>query len=359
MEVSYNALLTRATQTHRLEKHEIIRLLNARGEEERSLFAAADAVRADWVGDAVHLRGLIEFSNYCRNDCLYCGLRRSKQQLQRYRMEPGEILSVAKAGAKLGYRTIVLQSGDDWWYTSTKLAQLVEKIKRLDVAVTLSIGERTRAEYRDLRLAGADRYLLKQETSDPALYARLHPGQSYHHRRQCLEWLAELGYQVGSGTMVGLPGQTVETLADDLLFLQTQGVDMAGIGPFIPHPQTPLSCCPPGNTGQTLRTIAVARLLLPWAHLPATTALAALDKNGHRKGLAAGANVIMPDLTPQPYHGAYDIYPGKGAPLPADYHQAIRDLVRQAGRVVATTPGHSLKPVKSKDNRGEGTLDDL
>ncbi|HHY92524.1 MAG TPA: [FeFe] hydrogenase H-cluster radical SAM maturase HydE, partial [Firmicutes bacterium] len=249
METSCRVLLARATQTHCLTKDAIVRLLAAHGAEEQALFAAADAVRAQWVGDAVHLRGLIEFSNYCRNDCLYCGLRRSNRRVRRYRLEPGEILAVARAGAELGYRTIVLQSGDDFWYTSTMLAHIVEEIKKLDVAVTLSLGERKKSEYRDLRLAGADRFLLKQETTDPELYTRLHPGQSYRHRIECLEWLTELGYQVGSGNIVGLPGQTLESLADDLLFLQAHAVDMAGIGPFIPHPETPLGSCPPGDVG--------------------------------------------------------------------------------------------------------------
>ncbi|MDK2926925.1 MAG: biotin synthase [Bacillota bacterium] len=348
MEDSFRAILSRAAQTHRLTAAEIIPLLAARGEAEQALFAAADAVRAKWVGDDVHLRGLIEFSNYCHNDCLYCGLRRSNGRTRRYRMEPADIVAVAKAGVNLGYRTIVLQSGDDPWYTSAVLAQVVEEIKKLGVAVTLSIGERKKSEYRDLKLAGADRFLLKQETADPELYARLHPGQSYHHRVECLEWLAELGYQVGSGNMVGLPGQSLATLAEDLLFLQAKAVDMAGIGPFIPHPDTPLGGCRPGDVGLTLRVLAVARLLIPWAHLPATTALATLDSEGREKGLRSGANVIMPDLTPPPYHDAYEIYPGKGAPLPADYHAAVRKLVARVGRRVAATVGHSVKPGQVK-----------
>lgn len=344
MQDSFRCLLARAAQTHCLTKEEIALLLSAHGEEEQALFAAADTVRAQWVGDDVHLRGLIEFSNYCRNDCLYCGLRRSNRKVRRYRMEPEEILAAARAGVDLGYRTIVLQSGDDPWYTSALLARVVEEIKKLGVAVTLSIGERKKSEYRDLKLAGADRFLLKQETADPKLYALLHPGQSYRHRIQCLEWLAELGYQVGSGNIVGLPGQSLDILAEDILFLQAHAVDMAGIGPFIPHPDTPLGTCPPGDVALTLRVLAVTRLLLPWAHLPATTALATLDKDGREKGLRAGANVIMPDLTPLVYHAAYEIYPGKGAPLPADYHQAVRQLVVKLGRQVGTGLGHSLKP---------------
>lgn len=344
MKDSFRALLAQAVRTHRLSQGEIITLLSAHGEEEQALFAAADAVRAEWVGDEVHLRGLIEFSNYCRNDCLYCGMRRSNRNARRYRMEPEEILAVARAGVVLGYRTIVLQSGDDPWYTSAMLAHVVEGIKKLDAAVTLSIGERKKSEYRDLKLAGADRFLLKQETADPQLYALLHPGQSYRHRVECLEWLADLGYQVGSGNIVGLPGQSLDTLAEDILFLQAHAVDMAGIGPFIPHPDTPLGTCRPGDVSLTLRVLAVTRLLLPWAHLPATTALATLDKDGREKGLRAGANVIMPDLTPPLYHAAYEIYPGKGAALPSDYHEAVRQLVVRMGRRLGIGPGHSMKP---------------
>lgn len=349
MEPNITELLALAARKHTLSREEITRLLALSGREEQALLQAADAVRAHWVGDEVHLRAIIEFSSYCCQNCLYCGLRRSNRRAKRYRLSPEQIVAIAKEGVKLGYRTIVLQSGEDPWYTSYMLARVVERIKNFGVAVTLSIGERSRAEYRDLRLAGADRYLLKHETADPALYARLHPGQSWSSRVRCLEWLAELGFQVGAGNIVGLPGQDLTTLAEDILFLKKQAVDMAGIGPFIPHPETPLASMPAGSVALSIRVLAVTRLLVPWTHLPATTALATLDKKGRQKALLAGANVIMPNITPLKYRGAYDIYPGKGrlAGAPAAYRWDMENLIASLGRQISTGPGHSLKPGRS------------
>ncbi|KUK41248.1 MAG: Radical SAM domain protein, partial [Clostridia bacterium 62_21] len=262
----FAATLAKAIKTHALAREEIIFLLRAEGEEAGALFRAADALRAEYLGNPVHLRAIIEFSNYCVRNCLYCGLRRDNRRLARYRMTAEEILAAARRARFEGYRTIVLQAGEDPAYETAELARLVYRMKtELDVAVTLSLGDLKRDAYRELRAAGADRYLLKHETSDPLLFARLRPGTTLADRVKRLHWLRELGYQVGSGNIVGLPGQTMDTLADDILLLKELDVEMAGIGPFIPHPETPLAACPPGSLELTLKVLAVTRLLLPWA----------------------------------------------------------------------------------------------
>jgi biotin synthase len=328
-----------------LSKEQIIRLLQLTGKEEPFLQMAADQVRRENVGEEVHLRGLIEFSSYCRNDCLYCGLRRSNAKAHRYRLDPDEIVAVAAEGVRLGYRTLVLQSGEDLWYSSKTLARIVEQIKKLDVAVTLSIGERSFQEYKDFFLAGTDRFLLRFETSDPDLYQHLHPGQTLGARLRCLENLDRIGYQVGSGHIVGLPGQTLSILASDLLLLKELQPDMVGIGPFVPDPDTPLGGALPGDVDLTLRTVAICRLLLPWAHLPATTALATRDPAGYAKGLQYGANVVMPNITPLKYRLSYQIYPRRSNQSEAAGELAqARQLLQAMGRPIASSYGHSLKP---------------
>ncbi|MBS3947532.1 MAG: [FeFe] hydrogenase H-cluster radical SAM maturase HydE [Dethiobacter sp.] len=325
---------------------EVAALLGSTGEEETYLLATADKVRREFMGDHVHLRGLIEFSNYCERNCLYCGLRHANSALVRYRLEAEEILSVARAGAALGYRTVVLQSGEDSYYTTEMLAGIVYQLKsELDLAVTLSVGERGREDYKMWREAGADRYLLKHETSDRELYRALHPDMTFDNRQRCLYELRELGYQVGSGCMVGLPGQTRESMADDLLFLRDLDVEMAGIGPFIPNPRTPLGEYPLGTLDMTLKMIATARLLLPQAHLPATTALGTIDSQGRQKALLAGANVVMPNITPNRYRRMYEIYPNKICldDNPAHCRNCIGGIIASLGRTVATDCGHSPK----------------
>ena len=223
----------------KLNKEEIVRRLKDDVGQEK-LLREADKVRHDNVGDEVHLRGLIEFSNICRNNCLYCGIRRDNKLLQRYRMSEDELIETARRGTELGFKTIVMQSGEDMYYDTGRMCRIIETIKKFDVAVTLSLGERKYEEYKDFRNAGADRYLMRIETTDKDLYHRLDPAMSWQHRYECLLMLKELGYELGSGSMVGLPGQSAESIADDLLFMQELKVDMAGIGPFIPHQQTPL-----------------------------------------------------------------------------------------------------------------------
>lgn len=293
-----------------MNKNEIVRLLSDE-ENETALLQAADKVRKDNVGDEVHLRGLIEFSNICRNNCLYCGLRRDNKQLSRYHMNEEELLQTAKSAVDMGFKTLVLQSGEDMYYTRERMSRIIEQIKKLKVALTLSIGEREYADYKAFREAGADRYLMRIETTDKNLYHRLDPGMSWQRRHECLMMIKELGYELGSGIMVGLPEQSIESIAEDLLYLQKIGVDMAGIGPFIAHPQTPLKNNAANNLHLSLRTMAVMRLLLPDINIPATTAMESLHPQGRIMALKGGANVVMPNVTEGEYRKLYELYPGK------------------------------------------------
>jgi biotin synthase len=323
----------------------IIALLDS--EDDSLLFAAADRVRQRCVGNAIHLRGIIEFSNYCIKNCLYCGLRRGNLSLERYRMTPDEIIKAARSGARAGIRTVVLQSGEDPFFTANILSDIVSRLKNeFDIAVTVSVGDRTKRDYRTMKQAGADRYLLKQETADPVLFARLRPGTTLEGRRKRLLWLRELGYQVGSGGMVGLPGQTIETIADDIMLLIELNVEMAGIGPFIPNGHTPLSACRGGSADLALRAVAVTRLVLPYANLPATTSLATVHPEGRELALQCGGNVIMPDITPFPYKKLYEIYPNKSGMNDdgiVDSIPRITNMINALGRTVATDRGHGRK----------------
>jgi biotin synthase len=336
-------------------REDITALLNAEGRQEEMLFAAADRMRRTHMGDDVHLRGIIEFSNHCIRNCFYCGLRRDNGGLERYRMTPEEIREAAREGAAVGIRTIVLQSGEDPAFSTQALADLVARIKdELDVAVTMSVGERSKADYRRMRQAGADRYLLKHETADPALFAELRPGTTLEGRIKRLRWLKELGYQVGSGNMIGLPGQTIESIADDILLLRELDVEMAGIGPFIPHQGTPLAGSAGGDVAMTLKTLAVARMVLPLTHLPATTALASIHPEGRQLALGCGANVIMPDITPVRYKRLYEIYPNKICITEEGSTQCvpcISAIIARTGRTVAADYGHSRKPAFRQPRR--------
>lgn len=294
----------------KMQKDEIVRLL-ADEENEADLLKRADEVRRQNVGDAVHLRGLIEFSNICRNNCLYCGIRRGNRKVARYHMQPEELIETARKAADMGFKTVVLQSGEDMFYTAERMCHIIEAIKKFDVAVTLSIGERSYEDYKSFREAGADRYLMRIETTDKDLYHKLDPNMSWQQRYECLLMIRELGYELGSGIMVGLPEQTIESIADDLLFLRDLDVDMAGIGPFIPHPETPLAHEKGGMLHLALRTMAVMRLLMPDINIPATTAMESLHPQGRLMALQGGANVVMPNVTEGEYRRLYELYPGK------------------------------------------------
>ena len=323
-----------------MDKKEIVELL--RDQDPAGVFKRADDIRRIFCGDEVHIRGIIEFSNYCYRGCLYCGLRRGNKNVLRYRMLPDEIVELAKKTIQRGVRTIVLQSGDDFGFDQKMLCGIMGKIKQKNpaIAITLSIGERPLDDYRAFKDAGADRYLLKHETANHRLYERLHPGQTLKRRLGILEYLKKLGYQIGAGNIVGLPGQTLEDLADDILLLKDLDVDMAGIGPFIPKRDTPLKDFPRGSLELTLKVLGIARILTENSHLPATTALATLDPNeGQLLGFRAGANVIMPDFTPEHYRKSYTIYDNKAR---VDLERA-KELIFKAGRLISNSKGDSLK----------------
>ncbi|MBR1899796.1 MAG: [Lachnospiraceae bacterium] len=283
-------------------------------EEEQLLYDTACEVRRGVYGTDVYLRGLIEFSSYCRNNCLYCGLRRGNEHCERYRLETEEILECADRGYELGFRTIVLQSGEDLWYSDDKICSIVSQIKERhpDIAVTLSIGEKSRASYQAYFDAGADRYLLRHETYNAEHYRRLHPKEmSRENRIRCLHDLKDIGYQVGCGIMVGSPYQTADHIVEDLLFMRQFHPQMVGIGPFIPHKDTPFRDMSRGTLEDTLHLLAITRLLLPDVLLPATTALGTIDPRGREKGILAGANVVMPNLSPSSVREKYMLYDGK------------------------------------------------
>lgn len=280
----------------------------------QDLIKVADAVRREYYDDKVYLRGLIEFTNYCKNDCYYCGIRCGNRKANRYRLSKEEILTACKEGYELGYRTFVLQGGEDGHYTDEKICDIVSSIrsKYEDCAITLSIGERSKSSYKAYFDAGANRYLLRHETADKAHYGKLHPDvMSLDNRKRCLFDLKEIGYQVGSGFMVGSPYQTTECLVEDIRFLQDLEPDMIGIGPFISHKDTPFKDCENGSARLTLRMISILRLLFPYVLLPSTTALGTISPTGRELGLQAGANVVMPNLTPVRYRQQYELYDNK------------------------------------------------
>lgn len=291
-------------------------LLLASREREAALRLQKEAVRLrkHFYGEKVYVRGLIEFTNYCRNGCYYCGIRRGNTKAFRYRLSLEEILECCERGYASGFRTFVLQGGEDPWYTDERMEELIRAIKTRwpDCALTLSIGEKSRESYRRFREVGADRYLLRHETADEAHYRKLHPERmSLVARKQCLWDLKGLGYQTGAGFMVGSPGQTERELALDLAFLQELEPEMVGIGPFIPHRDTRFAEEPAGSVELTLRLLSILRILLPKALLPATTALGTLDSKGREKGLMAGANVVMPNLSPAGSREWYALYDKK------------------------------------------------
>jgi biotin synthase len=312
------------------------------------LFDYADKVRKDNVGDEVHLRGLVEFSNICKNSCKYCGLRCENHNIERYRILKDEILTIAKNAVNMGYKTIVLQSGEDLYYSTDKMIEIIEGIKNFDVALTLSVGERSYDDYKAFRQAGADRYLIRIETTDKELYKQMHPNMDFDNRIRCLKDLKELGYEVGTGCLVGLPNQTIESLADDILFFKEIEADMIGIGPFISHPQTPLKNSPNGNFYLALKVMALTRLMLPDINIPATTAMETLNPDGRLIALKSGANVVMPNVTTSEYRKKYEIYPNKICinEEPDKCRGCIEAKIKSIGRTISTTKGQSKHFVK-------------
>ena len=316
-------------------KQEIIDILK---DDSRNdwLFALADKVRRENVGDKVHLRGLIEFSNICRCQCNYCGLRAPNKTIERYRIKPEDIVLYAKKAVEMGYKTIVLQSGEDEFYSRDVMCSVIKEIKKLDTALTLSIGERSFEDYKAFKDCGADRYLIRIETTDKNLYEKMHPNMDFDNRLRCLKDLKKLGYEVGTGCLVGLPEQTIESLADDILFFKEIGADMIGIGPFIAHPQTPLKDCENGSFTLALKVMALTRILLKNVNIPATTAMETLNPNGRIIALQSGANVVMPNVTLSDFSSKYEIYPDKSSLSDRD---EVEKIIKSIGRSISTDYG--------------------
>lgn len=295
-------------------REELLFLLNnIKLQDKQYLVEKAHKVSVANYGNSVYIRGLIEFTNYCIRDCKYCGIRKSNEKADRYRLTKEQILECATLGNNLGYKTFVLQGGEDMYFTDERLIEIVKEIKSKypNNAITLSVGERSYQSYKKLYEAGVDRYLLRHETASKNLYEQLHPNGSFENRRKCLSELKEIGYQVGAGFMVGLPNQTNADLVDDLIYIKDLEPHMCGIGPFIPHKDTPLCNEKGGTLEKTTTMLALLRLLVPKMLIPATTALGSIDSIGREKGLKAGANVVMPNLSPTNVREKYSLYDGK------------------------------------------------
>ena len=307
------SLVQRLHQTRNLSDAGLIALLTE-DHFDQTLFRKADERRREFYGTDVYLRGLIELTNYCKNDCFYCGIRLSNRQLDRYRLSLDDVLNCCQTGYEIGYRTFVLQGGEDPFFNTDRIVEIVSNIRKYyqDCAITLSLGEHSRESYQKFFDAGANRYLLRHETADAEHYAKLHTvSMNLENRKECLWHLKDIGYQVGSGFMVGSPFQTTACLIADLRFLQQLQPSMIGIGPFIPHCATPFSQYTGGSLALTLRLIAIVRLMFPYALIPATTALGTIDPYGREWGLRVGANVVMPNLSPVGVRKKYEIYNDK------------------------------------------------
>ena len=349
-------------------------LVNNSSDDLHRIFIQSDNLRRICVGDAIHLRGLIEISNICRRNCIYCGIRAANNTVQRYRLTNDEILAAAAKASEFRYGSVVLQAGEDYGIEADWMAKIIKKIKKMGLAVTLSLGERDDQDYLRWREAGADRYLLRFETSNRELFNVIHPpfpNQEPADRMEILLNLREMGYEIGSGVMIGIPGQTYEDLARDIEFFRTLSLDMIGCGPYLPHPQTPLgnpdeyqkndlpAIDPkdqvPATAEMTFKVIALARIVCPSANIPCTTAVATIDaQEGRKLGLQHGANVVMPNLTPVEYRKMYEIYPNKSAIyLTAEQtHESVMQTLREIGRPPGMGRGDSVAMQKRRQERG-------
>jgi len=353
MVITVDHLLDKLYEKNQLSKEELIYVLeNIHEDSKKKLFYYARKTRDGYYGNKVFMRGLIEFSNICKMDCLYCGLRSSNNNASRYRLTKEEILDCCIEGYKLGFRTFVLQSGEDPWYTEDRMVDIIKSIKSKfpDVAITLSIGERDEEEYKSFFHAGADRYLLRHETASRSLYDKLHPHASFDNRINCLKVLKEIGYQVGAGFMVGLPEQSHEDLVEDLIFLKSLNPHMIGIGPFIPHSETPLANAKGGTVEDTLVMIALTRLMVPDGLLPATTAMGSIHPKGRELALQAGANVVMPNLSPTSVRPKYELYENKICVEDNAGHcrYCIENRIKSIGMVLDTSRGDHWKYSQAK-----------
>lgn len=341
-------LVDKLRRERELTKDEWVRLIESRTPETSEyIFSLARKDRERYYGKDVYVRGLIEFTNYCKNDCLYCGIRKSNPHVNRYRLSRDEILDCCQKGYALGFRTFVLQGGEDGYYTDDRIVSIVRKIRGTypDCAITLSIGERPYESYKAFFDAGADRYLLRHETYNEAHYASLHPPcLSIKTRVKCLWDLKETGYQVGTGFMVGSPGQTAEHLAEDMLFIKELNPQMAGIGPFIPHKDTPFAKESRGTLELTLYMLGLLRLMLPKVLLPATTALGTIHPKGRELGILAGANVVMPNLSPVRVRKDYQLYDNKicTGEEAAECRGCLERRIESTGYHIVTARGDSL-----------------
>lgn len=331
-----------------LDQEEYPELLKLYKDQKTIDLLKQEAVRIQkkYFGNKIYTRGLVEFTNYCRNDCYYCGIRRSNTNAVRYRLTKEEILQCCENGHELGFRTFVLQGGEDPWFNDERMVDIIQTIKKNypDCAITLSIGEKSKENYRKFREAGADRYLLRHETANEDHYRYLHPENlSLSNRKQCLYDLKELGYQIGAGFMVGAPGQTMENLAEDLVFLKELNPHMVGIGPFIPHHDTKFAKEEAGNVELTLFLLSVIRIMLPKVLLPATTALGTLDPRGREKGFQTGANVVMPNLSPVKNRKHYELYDNKicTGEEAAECRGCLSRRARSVGYEIVTDRGDS------------------
>ncbi|GHV83186.1 [FeFe] hydrogenase H-cluster radical SAM maturase HydE [Spirochaetia bacterium] len=330
------------------DDRELLRLITTNDQNDMNeLFAAARSVRETHYGKEVFFRGLIEFTNYCKNDCLYCGIRRSNKNVERYRLTLAQILQCCQMGSMLGYHTFVLQGGEDPYFNDDRITEMISAIHKEypDHAITVSIGERSRESYEKIFSAGAARYLLRHESANNEHYCKLHPAEmSLANRKKCLFELKEIGFQVGAGFMVGAPYQTPENLLDDLHFLRELQPAMIGIGPFIPQADTPFANEGGGSLEQTLRMVALSRLMIPKALIPATTALGTINPFGREKALNAGANVVMPNLSPKEYRKLYALYDNKicTGDEAAECLVCMQGRIHRAGWIPDMSRGDSL-----------------
>lgn len=343
-------LIEKLERDHCLSKAEFIQLITTyMAKDQEYLFQRARAVREQHYGTSIFIRGLIELTNYCKNDCYYCGIRKSNQKVRRYCLKEEEILECTKRGYELGFRTFVLQGGENGGYSPSRMTALIRAMKQNhpDCAITLSVGEHSKAVYEQFYEAGADRYLLRHETANPEHYGLLHPENlSLENRLQCLRWLKEIGFQVGTGFMVGSPFQKPEYLAEDLLWIHELQPHMVGIGPFITHCDTPFRDYPSGSVELTLVMLGMLRLMLPKVLLPATTALGSLEQGGRERGILAGANVVMPNLSPPSVRGDYNLYDNKlytGIEA-AEGLEGLKNQMQKIGYQIETARGDSLIP---------------
>lgn len=347
-------IINKLYKEHNASREELVYLLdNITDEDKEYLIEKANDIRMQNYGNKVYMRGLIEFTNYCKRDCMYCGIRKSNKNADRYRLTFDEIIQCADIGDKLGYKTYVLQGGEDAYFTDERMIEIIKEIKKRhpNNAITLSLGERSYESYKKLYEAGADRYLLRHETASKHLYDKLHPGASFEERMQCLRNLKEIGYQAGAGFMVGLPGQTNEDLVNDLLFVKEFRPEMCGIGPFIPQKDTPLGEETGGTLEKTVVMLAIIRLLLPDVLLPASTALGSVDPLGREKGIKAGGNVVMPNLSPTEVRDKYALYDGKicTGDEAAECRMCIEGRMRRFGYEVEVNRGDNVKWLKENN----------